>query len=111
MTGQLIYEITYTNQRTNHMEQRENLTVADWFQFLLLEKSREEEWKKIADKFPAEQILQAYIDMPDGDLKQIVAILIEDNYLLFSSTPVFKEAIKSTGRYPRQHEEEGRFPL
>ncbi len=114
MTCGVVYEITYTNQRTNNMEQREELSLEQWLLFLVPEKSRELEWEKLLQNFPdsadRDKILRALIEMPEeirgvevskDTLRMILARLIEDSFMLFFHLPSYRSVENIIRKYPR----------
>jgi len=94
------------------MEQRSELTnTEEWFPFLFRQESREQEWGKILKNFKdpeqRESLLQAFIQIPENDLKLIVARQIEDNFIHFFDLPSYEQAMCLAARYPRDFVEGG----
>jgi len=94
------------------MEHRDELSMLEWFNFLLRKESREDEWRKLREKFQThedrESILQAFLSIPqDEEIRPIVAQLIEDDYAYFYNLPSYQSVETIVRTYPRDSVERG----
>lgn len=84
------------------MDAREELTLTQWFSFLERKETREHEWKKLLSKFDKYEILSAFLNMENGELKTVVSFLLEDSYIYFYKEPLYEEAMCVAGKVPRE---------
>lgn len=85
------------------MDAREGLTPVEWFSFLEREETRKEEWGKILNKFKQERfvILEAFLGMEDGGIRNIVSDLLKHSFIYFYQEPQYEEAMRVAEVVPR----------